>query len=104
MVTTQKEIKLEETKRLEAAHEKVDGLMSKRQRLEGELESYKKRMREIREKCVDDFDCPVEQLADEIEKLKREAAEALEEAEKILAEPAKEEEADEAELPVSVED
>jgi hypothetical protein len=70
--------------RLNRAKDKVDELTRTKERLSGILETKKARVDELERKAKDEFDCEVADIPSLVEKLDKEAEEALQKAEKLL--------------------
>lgn len=70
--------------RVETARRRVDELKGRKNRLEGEVETHRRRMGEIEAKCREEYDCEVGQLPGMIEGLEREAEQAVAKAEELL--------------------
>jgi len=86
----------EKMQRLETATKQVEELTRTKERLSGVVETKKARVEELEAKARKDFDCEVADIPDLVEKLDKEAEEALAKAEKMLApkEPESEEESE----------
>jgi len=70
--------------RLNTAREKVEEVKKNKARLSGELDGLKKQKAEKEKECKEKFKVPVEELPALSKKLKQEAEENLQEAEKVL--------------------
>ncbi len=70
--------------RLNQARQKAEELSKEKSRLEGELDSHRKRLVEEEEKCLKEFECGVGELPALIDSFKAEAENNLAKAEVIL--------------------
>ena len=72
------------TERMKAAKERVDELKSQRSRLSGELETHEKRVKELEDRCVEEFGIDVSALEGKIKDSEAKAEALLADAEKAL--------------------
>ena len=70
--------------RLEFVTKTVDDLTTKQARLNGELDSHGTRLAELEKKCLEQYQCRIEELPAIREKLEQEAADAVADAESLL--------------------
>jgi flagellar capping protein FliD len=75
---------MSQIERLNRVREKIDNLGKQKERLNGELETYRRRMDEIEDECKKEFNVSIDDLPAMVQKLEDDAEKAIVEAEKIL--------------------
>ena len=70
--------------RLSVVREQLEAYERTKMKLEGERESHKKRLDEVRQACKAKFGCEVEDLPEKAEAFEAKAEESIAKAEKIL--------------------
>ena len=74
----------EKMERLNRAKANLDELTATKERLCGILETKRARAQELEAKAKKDFDCEIDEIPDLVERLDKEAEEALAKAERLL--------------------
>ena len=75
---------MDKMQRLKDANQQVEELTRKKDRYSGIFETKKARVEELEKKTKEEFDCDVSEIPDLVEKLDKEAEEALCKAESML--------------------